>query len=254
MQRTQNRAIVLLTLIAGSLGGMAKDAHATKRCYVDQCVNYSSGNCGGSTVADDTYAMVAAMRSESWTLTEYFDSAAWPQDFWDATKAAGGLDSSYGDNYAVSVFSGHGSAGTFHFSYQHSSACTSTMSTQMLLGAGNGARAGVGIYMACSVLDVASLGSEPYSQRLNQHLGFHTPVSAGLGANLGNFYNDTNSISNTQAWLNNFCGIGEPALAMSVGTNAADCNYVRDTAKVRADVLNNPRGITPGTYCGYLCN
>jgi hypothetical protein len=116
------------------LMGLSVDAHATKTYYADEGLHYSGNGSSAPDLVSDIGDMVSEMNSDGYNGLYFTDGGAWPQDFVEACSSqygGDGLDSSYGDAYAVSIFSGHGGAadvdagnqGFLYFSYQHDNTC-----------------------------------------------------------------------------------------------------------------------------------
>jgi hypothetical protein len=225
-------------------------AHATKSYYIDQLVNYPSP-CTQPTLFDDTTALKSRMDAASWTGSKFTDGSAWVQDFRESCSSsygAGGLDSSYADTKTLAVFSGHGSPATLYFGTAHDT-CNINLDNQARLGSMSGSTAAVGMYISCSTLNHNGSGV-PLSggyEWLQQQLGFHN-LTGNQTAAYGSFFDDTATKSNAQAWLDRLWD--QPAMVISYANGTGNCWDIANSAKLKADIFNSPRGSGPSCTAG----
>jgi hypothetical protein len=223
-------------------------SYATKTFYIDQVINYPSP-CTQATLWDDSYAIKSRMEAASWTGQKWTDSDAWVKDFREScssTYGSGGMDNSYADAAAVSIFSGHGSTGTLYFG-SNNDACSINIDNQSRLGSMSGAGGAIAMYFTCDTLMINAGGTPLNGQNewLQQQLGFHGTIG-DLTTQYASFFDDTSTKNNAQAWLDRFSGQASDVITYSNGSG--NCWDVAASAKMKADIFNSPRGSGPS--CG----
>jgi hypothetical protein len=255
--RTVNhRFSAVLAFAAGSM--FCSNAWATKSYYIDEMTNYSNGNaCDIANVNTITSSLQTQLNSDGWSGTRYTEFSAWPQDLWEECSSnygTNGEDFYYGDNGFLTVFAGHGNAHLLGYSstgnggtYNGSTTCNTNLSNNSRLGEMDGAQAGFGMWLACSVVQSSELGTNMW-QSLRQQAGWQNSINIGNDEPL-QFYNATSSQTNANAWINQMGTNGRKAIiATFSSTSVSDCWNVHNAAKLKGNVYNSPRN--NGASCG----
>jgi hypothetical protein len=228
---------------------------ATQTYYIDEGTDFTNGNpCDIYDVNTITASLQTALGTDGWTGNRYVNDSAWPQDFWEecsSTYGTGGEDLYYGDNGVLSVYAGHGSPHYLYFGSYHGSACTVSMTDNARLGEMAAAQGAFGMWLACEVIQGADLGTNEY-QWLRQQAGWQNTISIG-DDEPRDFYNATSSSTNADAWLNQMSSGGRDAIIATTetytsGSTGDSCWSVHNSAKLKGNIFNTPRG--GGPSCG----
>jgi hypothetical protein len=245
MKRTQFSII----RTAGVLGGAAfvalltSSAAAATTYYIDEGTDFTGNGCEIADVNTVTASLQTSLSSAGWTGSRYVNASAWPQDFIESCSSSygsGGIDSSYGDSKALTVYAGPGSPHGIAFGYPHNGVCGVDMSASSRLGEMNGGQAVFGMWLACSVVQSSELGSNMY-QRLQQQAGWQNSIGIG-DDEPRDFFNATSTKNNADAWLDQMSSGGRDAILATFSNNSADCWTIHNNAKLKGDVYNSTMG------------
>lgn len=259
IRRRSGRARAMaIALVAGVACLASREAGAVQLgYYIDEMTNYQNGNsCDIVDVNTITASLQTQLNSDGWTGDRYTEFSAWPQDYWESCSSGygtNGVDSLYGDAFMLTVFAGHGNDSLLAYSntgnggtYGGNPSCFVDFPNNTRLGEMSGAIGGVGIWLACEVIQSSELGSN-YWQSLHQEFGWQNSIGIGNDEPL-DFYMGTNTQTNANAWLNQMSSGGRNAIAVSFSlTSLSDCWSYHDSAKLRGAVGSD---INNGATCG----
>jgi hypothetical protein len=152
-----------------------------------------------------------------------------------------GVDNLYGDNALLTVYAGHGNRGSLQFGFRRSGRCTIKLQGEARLGTQAGDRAGYAMYVTSCTVNLDSL-SLHFNNQIRQTFGYHNSPSV-KDDQPRDFFNATDGKTNARAWIDEmedragwFTGDNSP-IAMTFGLDPSHCDWVRDTAKLRAGSL-----------------
>jgi len=223
------------------------EVHADKSYYIDQVINYSGSDCGGNDLFDDTHDLKTALDANGWGGDLWFDNDAWAFDFREncsTSYGSYGSDYKFADNKFLDVFSGHGSTNIIHFA-ANSDTCNFNLESDSRLGEMAGKKAGIAMWLSCYTLTGPSPGTVP-NMWLWQQFGFSGNTGDNTAA-YSNMYLDTNTKTNSAAWMDRLWD--QPATAVSYASGTTSCWTTTDyNAKMRAGTYLSPR--TGGPACG----
>lgn len=238
--------------LAGAGAGIAfafhtASAQAAKTYFIDESTSFP--DCLSGTLNDVTSSLQTSLNDNSWSGYRLANASAYPQDFWEAcstTYGSGGVDTYYGDARVLSVYAGHGGPHTVYFGYKHNNQCVVNFTSNMRLGAMNGATAGFGMWLECEVIQSSELGTAMY-QRLRQQAGWQNSI--GIGDNEPrDFFNATNTKTNADAWLDQMGGGGRDPIIATFSSTSGSCWPIHNAAKLRGNAYNSTLG--GGPSCG----
>jgi hypothetical protein len=210
------------------------------------------------------------MIDSGWTGSRYVNGDAWPQDFIEScsgTYGNGGVDNIAADSQNLAVFAGHGNVGLLAFSHKRDNVCSVDFSSDMRLGSMSGATAAVAMYLSCDALQVSSLPNEANWQWVRQQLGWTNTIGIGddepawvfnaTSQQCYPFFGCFAAYTNADAWLAVMDEGGRHPIAVSYATGETSCWYLHDTAKLKDNLFNYPRGSGPSCGAGqpgfYYC-
>jgi hypothetical protein len=240
------------------------NALASKTYYIDEWVDFPAPGqaCSQNDLNTVTASLQSAMAADLWSGLRYVDASAWPQDFWEQNRVAGGLDHLYGDTKSVTVYAGHGTPGTIYFG-PHNGACTASTGSHMRLGAGpgsTGAATSLAVWLACEIPHVDLLAGETALNNVRQQLGWLNIIPIGDNEPR-DVYNKTKTQLNKDAWIWTMNGGGGQNPATGAGENrkpivvtgttlatADACWWYHDTQSWAQDVQHIMSG-----QAGYVC-
>ena len=243
---------------------VSTSALASKTYYIDEWVDFPAPgmSCWQNDLNTVTSSLQSAMAADLWSGLRYVDASAWPQDFWEQNRRAGGLDHLYGDTKSVTVYAGHGSPGTIYFG-PHAGACTASTWSDMRLGAGpgsTGALTALAVWLACEIPNVNLLGGETALNNVRQQLGWLNIIPIGDNEPR-DVYNKTKTQLNKDAWIWTMNGGGgqnpgtgasenrKPIVVSATTLGTADaCWWYHDTQSWAQDVQHLMYG-----QAGYVC-
>lgn len=235
--RQLRRARWLFALILVSVV-MATPAFSQKTYYLDESTDFTGNGCENADLNTVTASLQGALNASGWSGPRYTNASAWPQDFYEASFGIGGLDSSYGDNYLLSVYAGHGNVNLLQFGFPHSGRCLVSISSQVRLGTLNGDRSGYMMYLTSCTMNLSGL-SNLFVNQVHQQFGYHNSPSIG-DDQPRDFFNDTDTMQNKFAWVFDmedkpgwFTGDNSPII-MTLGVNSSDAAFKHDNAMLRA--------------------
>lgn len=250
MRRKYSRSLVSIAAGAGALMAWSSPpVHAAKSYYIDEGTDFTGNGCDIADVNTITESLQTSLITAGWTGARNVNISAWPQDYWEAcssTYGSGGLDSSYGDTGALSVYAGHGSPHTIYFGYAHNGACVTDLSANSRLGEMAGGSAGFGMWLACEVIQSSELSTN-MMQRLRQQASWQNTISIG-DDEPRDFFDATVAKTNADAWLDQMSSGGRDAIIASFSNTSSGCWTAMNNAKLKGNVYNSPFG--GGASCG----
>lgn len=251
------RKLVKLTIgVFAALG--ATTGHAGTTYMIDENLDNTDNGClNAADLNDVTTPLQTALTGAGWTGSRWVNSNSWPQDFMescgDPMYGSGGGDNGEADSKTLAVFSGHGNKGVLAYGTIHGGVCAISLGTNIRLGSMGGAQNVTSIYATCCTLAADSLGAQANNEWNRQQLGFHDTSEIGNG-DVGNFFNGSATGSNKNAWFNHledrpgwFTGDNSP-MVWSAGANSTEAASVENTASLRQQIFQTPRG--SGPICG----
>ncbi len=229
-------------------------ALAERTYYIDESTDFSGNGCENADLNDVTSSLRNTLNSNGWSGQRWTNPNAWPQDYYESTMAAlSGVDNLYGDNALLTVYAGHGNRALLQFGFMRNSRCLVNLETQVRLGLQGGARAVYAVYVTSCTLNLDSL-SRNFNHEIRQQFGYHNSPSV-KDDQPRDFFDATSGKTNARAWIDEmedrpgwFTGDNSP-ITLTHGLDASHCQWVRDTAKLRANVLN----YAPPKPWGYFC-
>jgi hypothetical protein len=241
--------LVAATLLSGA------EAWATgKRYYIDESTDFTGNGCENADLNDVTSSLRTSLDANGWSGSRFTNASAWPHDFFEQTlPGLSGLDHLFGDANTLAVYAGHGNRALLQFGFPRSGRCTVTLDTQARLGVSGGDEAAYAMYVTSCTVNLDSLARH-FDQQIRQTFGYHNspPVKDDQPRD---FFEATNDLTNAQAWIEEmedrpgwFTGDNSP-IALTFGVDSAHCDFVRDTAKLRAGVLLSDAPAPDGWFC-----
>jgi hypothetical protein len=236
-QCVQVASVVLLFLVA-------TPAWSQRTYYIDESTDFTGNGCENADLNDVTSSLRSALNSNGWSGQRWTNANAWPQDFMEQTMPGlSGVDDSFGDNFLLSVYAGHGNRGLLQFGFRRLNRCTVTLQTQARLGTQAGNRAGYAMYVTSCTVNLDSLNRH-FNNQIRQTFGYHNSPSV-KDDQPRDFFEETDSKSNARAWIDEmedrpgwFTGDNSP-ITLTFGLDASHCDWVRDTARLRAGNLRS---------------
>lgn len=243
------------------VGLLCSTLYAQSTYYIDEDTDYSNSNkCDIGDVNDITSSLQAQLVADSWAGLRYSEFSAWPQDFWEASSSVygtSGVDSSYGDAYALSVMAGHGSPHTLYFSntgnggiYNGDTQCTVDFNNNARMGKLAGAAAGFGMWLVCESIQTSELSTVWYQHRFQQIAGWMNSIGIG-DDEPRDFYLGTGSSTNATAWINQMADANRQAIIVTFSDRSqSDCWGIHNRAQLRAgQTYLAPLSSDPAFYC-----
>lgn len=225
-----------------------------KRYYIDESTDFTGNGCANADLNDVTSSLRDCLNDSGWTGNRYTNASAWPQDFYEQTFAGlAGLDHLYGDTKTLAVYAGHGNRALLQFGFQRSGRCLVTLDTQARLGALGGDDAAYAMYVTSCTINLDSL-SRHFDQQIRQSFGYHNspPVKDDQPRD---FFEETDDLDNAHAWIEEmedrpgwFTGDNSP-ITLTFGLSQSHCDWVRNTAKLRAGSLLSDAPQPDTWYC-----
>jgi hypothetical protein len=260
--RLIGRCDAVAAVLGAALFVASAPALAAQTYYIDEDTNYSNGNsCDIQTVNTITASLQTQLNTDGWSGLRYTEFSAWPQDFWEESSSVYGTDGDdnlYGDSRSFSVMAGHGSAHTIYFSstgnggtYNGSSQCYTSFANNAQMGKLAGGQAAFGMWLECSVIQIAELPSYTYwaQHKMRQIASWRNTISIGDDEPL-DFYNATASATNVNAWGNQMSSDGRQAIVATFSdVGSTDCWNVHDSAQLKKNSYTYPLAGNSVYYC-----
>ncbi|HLA78708.1 MAG TPA: hypothetical protein VJU18_14105 [Vicinamibacteria bacterium] len=225
-----------------------------KRYFIDESTDFTGNGCSNADLNDVTSSLRTCLNDSGWTGNRYTNASAWPQDFYEQTLAGlAGLDNLYGDTKTLAVYAGHGNRALLQFGFQRSGRCLVTLDTQARLGTLAGDDAAYAMYVTSCTINLDSL-SRHFDQQIRQSFGYHNspPVKDDQPRD---FFEETDDLDNAHAWIEEmedrpgwFTGDNSP-ITLTLGQGSSHCDWVRNTAKLRAGTLLSDAPQPHSWYC-----
>lgn len=242
-------------LLLGALLLTGSQARADgKRYFIDESTDFTGNGCSNADLNDVTSSLRTCLNDSGWTGNRYTNASAWPQDFYEQTLAGlAGLDNLYGDTKTLAVYAGHGNRALLQFGFQRSGRCLVTLDTQARLGTLAGDDAAYAMYVTSCTINLDSL-SRHFDQQIRQSFGYHNspPVKDDQPRD---FFEETDDLDNAHAWIEEmedrpgwFTGDNSP-ITLTLGQGSSHCDWVRNTAKLRAGTLLSDAPQPHSWYC-----
>lgn len=240
----QTATWVAAKLVALSIALLAtvSPAWADKTYFIDESTDFTGNGCENSDLNTVTLSLRSSLDANGWSGQRWTNSNAWPHDYYESTTAGlSGLDNSYGDNFLLTVYAGHGNRALMQFGFMRNSRCLVNLETQARLGLQGGNKASYAMYVTSCTLNLDSL-SRNFAHQIRQQFGYHNSPSVG-DDQPRDFFEETNGKTNARAWIDEmedrpgwFTGDNSP-ITLTFGLDASHCDWVRDTAKLRGGSL-----------------
>ncbi|MCW7537953.1 DUF6345 domain-containing protein [Aquabacterium sp. A7-Y] len=222
--------------------------------YIDESTDFTGNGCENADLNDVTSSLQAALNSAGWTGRRFVNANAWPHDFIEASLSGpGGLDSTYADTATLSVYAGHGNVALLQFGFQRNGRCLVDLPNDTWLGTRAGDGAAYAMYVTSCTINLSGIARH-FNNQIRQSFGYHNSPSVG-DDQPRDFFNATAGTTNAQAWINEMedrpgwmTGDNSP-IVLTFGLDAANCDWVRDTASLRGGRLVDLAPEPHGWYC-----
>ncbi len=227
-----------------------------KSYWIDESTDYTGNGCENTDLNNVTSSLQSQLNSDGWSGTRWSNSNAWPEDFIE--QNFGGIDNVAGDNATLSVYAGHGNRALIQFGFRRNGRCTVSFPSDTRLGTQGGDDAVYAMWITSCTVNLDSL-SRHFNQAIRQTFGYHNSPSV-KDNQPRDFYKETDDLRNERAWIEEmegrpgwFTGDNSP-IALTFGLSSSHCAWVRDTAKLRNEVLLYGAPEPHAWYCYLMFN
>ncbi|MGH7890100.1 MAG: DUF6345 domain-containing protein, partial [Thermodesulfobacteriota bacterium] len=226
------------------------------RYWIDESTDFTGNGCENADLNNVTSSLKSRLDADGWAGTRWSNSNAWPEDFIE--QDLGGIDHVAGDDETLSVYAGHGNRALIQFGFMRSGRCTVSFPSDTRLGTQGGDDAVYAMWVTSCTVHLDSL-SRHFDQAIRQTFGYHNSPSV-KDNQPRDFYEETNDLRNERAWIEEmedrpgwFTGDNSP-IALTFGLSSSHCAWVRDTAKLRDEVLLYDAPAPDAWYCYLMFN
>ncbi len=248
------RAVALVWVIA--FLATAPAGAAGRRYWIDESTDYTGNGCENADLNNVTSSLKSRLDSDGWGGTRWANANAWPEDFIE--QNLGGIDHVAGDDETLSVYAGHGWRALIQFGFMRNGRCTVSFPSGTRLGTQGGDDAAYAMWVTSCTVHLDSLSSH-FNQQIRQTFGYHNSPSV-KDNQPRSFYKETDDLRNERAWIVEmedrpgwFTGDNSP-IALTFGVTSSHCAWVRNTARLRDQVLLSNAIEPNGWYCYYMYN
>jgi hypothetical protein len=263
-----------LACVAVACATVDAEAAVPKTYYIDEVTSYpGTSPCSAApTLNDVTSGLKAFLDNAGFSGQRYTNGSAYLTDFVDSCrKPSQAHDDVYGDAASLTVFAGHANTAVLAFGTPDLGGCQLSPPDHSALGMLGGAKAVTGMFLACEALgQPGPLGSGRAGingQWLRQALGWSDSIGIG-GSEPAEFFEATAdtvipgvpgwyptitipAMSNVDAWLGTMDGDGRHPVAITYGTNSAECLLHRTHAQLKSGyTMYHREATTPACVAG----
>lgn len=260
MKRSNSRRFFAASSAAAvwlSLAVVSQSALATGANYwIDESTDFTGNGCENSDLNDVTSSLRSRLNSDGWSGTRWTNANAWPEDFIE--RDFGGIDHVAADSRTLAVYAGHGNRALLQFGFRRNGRCVVQLDNNSRLGARGGDEAAYAMYVTSCTINLDSL-SRHFGQEVRQSFGYHNSPSV-KDNQPRDFYEETDDLRNSRAWIEEmedrpgwFTGDNSP-IALTFGLDSSHCDWVQNTAKLRARVLLSDAPAPDAWYCYTMFN
>lgn len=235
---------------------MASAFAAGPRYWIDESTDFTGNGCENADLNNVTSSLKGRLDSDGWSGTRWSNANAWPEDFIE--QNFGGIDHVAGDDETLSVYAGHGNRALIQFGFMRGGRCTVSFPSDTRLGTQGGDDAVYAMWVTSCTVHLDSL-SRHFDQAIRQTFGYHNSPSV-KDNQPRDFYKETDDLRNERAWIDEmedrpgwFTGDNSP-IALTFGLSSSHCAWVRETARLRAQVLLYDAPAPDAWYCYLMFN
>lgn len=219
--------------------------------WIDESTDFTGNGCENADLNNVTSSLRSRLDADGWTGTRWANANAWPEDFIE--RDLGGIDHVAGDSSTLSVYAGHGNRGLIQFGFQRGGRCTVSFPPSTRLGTQGGDKAAYAMWVTSCTANLDSL-SRHFDQAIRQTFAYHNSPSV-KDDQPRDFYEETDDLRNSRAWIEEmedrpgwFTGDNSP-IALTFGLSQSHCDWVQNTAKLRARSLLSDAPAPDTWYC-----
>jgi len=188
----------------GATGGPPRESVADHRTYfIAETVNFDGGGeCQNSKLNTITRRLRTRLDNAGWKGIRFVDENTWPEDFWEASLQANGVDSLYGDAHRLAIYAGHGGPGFMQWGNPSDAGeCNTIIPEEARLGRLAGNTAAAVMLMTSCTLHTEFLIENFEPNAVRQFFGYHNSPYIESGEPRRVFKRTQDGQSTKDAWL-----------------------------------------------------
>nr|WP_172301575.1 DUF6345 domain-containing protein [Pseudenhygromyxa sp. WMMC2535] len=207
-------------------------AGAYETFFIGESTKFDGGGaCENEDVSTVTSTLRNRLDKAGWSGLRFVDDNSWPEDFWERSILALGLDDTYGDQASLVVYAGHGNVGRLQWGRPSDNGnCRARIRTEVRLGRLAGDRARVAMFLTSCTSRQDLLWSSYRQNAFRQVLGYHNSPYVGYDEARKVFKRTQDGQPTAYAWLDEMENNGAPGknspVTTTLGSSAAEAEAV----------------------------